>query len=613
MISKEDLIKRLKKYEWNDFECKKAQRGVPEDAYKTVSAFANTTGGYLVFGVKDEKGNLDIVGVLDVDKVQNDFLSTLRGGKLNRIIAVQEDKIEHDGNTLLTFFVPEANRNEKPVYLKGDIRQSYIRRGAGDEQCTQNEIEQFIRDASQERYDSQVMYQINADKCFDENTVSWYRDLFNRHQPDRHAALNHIEFLHEWGFISEDQNKIYPTRAGVLLFGKAMYVRQILPRPVLDYQRIDFDFHDWMPEKRWHDRVVFEENIFQTWMGLFGKYMRVADRPFSVDSETLRRNDDPPDYISFRESAINLLIHQDYGDHTRKPSIRLFKDRTIFWNPGDAFATFDELLSPKEKEVRNPSIVSAFRRIGLSDQAGTGIRTIYRNWHALGHVPPKISNNKSGKDFQIALLKQILLSEEQILIQSRIGAHLSEEQAAVFAFACRSESLTITIQNIKAITAKRNSECEAIADHLVVQSLLHKFSSGLYSVAEHLKPIIKRVLFPENEDENIDSTASVQVKSYSAGNIVDSSAQVNKITDTQKDILDYCEVARSLTELLEKAGFTNRGYFKKNHINPLINSGLLAMTKPDKPRAKNQKYILTEPGLQLVLLWKKESAQVEDK
>ena len=113
-MTKDQLLTRLQKYEWNDFECKKAQRGVSEDAYKTVSAFANTAGGHLVFGIKDENGKFDIVGVLDIDKVQNDFLSTLRSGrKLNRIIAVQEDKIEHDGKTLLTFFVPESLRNEK--------------------------------------------------------------------------------------------------------------------------------------------------------------------------------------------------------------------------------------------------------------------------------------------------------------------------------------------------------------------------------------------------------------------------------------------------------------------------------------------------------------------
>lgn len=76
-MNKEELIKRLEKYEWNDFECKKAQRGISEDTYKTVSAFANTKGGHLVFGIEDQNGKLEIVGVIDVDKVQNDFLSSL--------------------------------------------------------------------------------------------------------------------------------------------------------------------------------------------------------------------------------------------------------------------------------------------------------------------------------------------------------------------------------------------------------------------------------------------------------------------------------------------------------------------------------------------------------
>lgn len=405
-MTRDELITRLAKYEWNDFECKKAQRGISEDAYKTVSAFANTKGGHLVFGIKDQNGQFEIVGVLDVDKVQNDFLSSLRGGKLNRIIAVQEDKIEHEGKTLLTFLVPESPRNEKPVYLnlKGDIRKCFIRRGAGDEQCTNTEIERFIRDASSIRYDGEAIKTLSPDVCFDEDTINWYRKIFNKHQPGPHESLNNIDFLHEWGFLSEDQAKLFPTRASILLFGKEKYIRQILPRGIVDFQRIDFAFDDWMPEKRWHDRVVYEENIIQTWLGLSGKYMRLAEKPFSVDAATLRRNDGPPDYISFREAAINLLIHQDYGDHTRKPVIKFFTDQSIFWNPGDAYATEDELLTPTEKEVRNPSIVAAFRRIGLSDQAGTGIRSIYKNWHDLGNVPPRISNDKAGKTFEIILL-----------------------------------------------------------------------------------------------------------------------------------------------------------------------------------------------------------------
>lgn len=288
------------------------------------------------------------------------------------------------------------------------------------------------------------------------------------------------------GFVVEVGNALIPNRAAVLIFGKGRYVRQILPRGIVDYQRIDIASSEWAPEKRWHDRLVIEENIIQAWQVLVEKYMRLAERPFSIDVTTLRRHDDPPDYISFREAAINLLIHQDYGDHTRKPEIKIFTDRTIFWNPGDAFATIDQLLEPTAKEVRNPTIVNAFRRIGLSDQAGTGIRSIIGNWRQLGHIPPVIENNKAEKTFELLLMKEPLLSEHQRLFQAQLGVQLSEQEAAVFAYACRKQ--TIGLIDVKSVIGKGNREAQAILDHLVTLVLLRVLEEGvIWGMAAHLK------------------------------------------------------------------------------------------------------------------------------
>ena len=57
-MERDELIERLKGYEWNDIEFKRARKGVPESAYETVSAFSNTAGGWLVFGIKDSAGSL---------------------------------------------------------------------------------------------------------------------------------------------------------------------------------------------------------------------------------------------------------------------------------------------------------------------------------------------------------------------------------------------------------------------------------------------------------------------------------------------------------------------------------------------------------------------------
>ena len=50
-MTRGDLIERLSKYEWSDVEFKEARNAAPRSAYETVSAFANTSEGWLVFGL----------------------------------------------------------------------------------------------------------------------------------------------------------------------------------------------------------------------------------------------------------------------------------------------------------------------------------------------------------------------------------------------------------------------------------------------------------------------------------------------------------------------------------------------------------------------------------
>ena len=609
-MNQEELIARLNKYEWSDVEFKKARRGVPDDAYKSVSAFANTSGGYLVFGVQDNHGSFEIVGVIEVDKVQNDFLSCLRAGnKFNCAISVRESTIEYEGKTLLVFHVPEARRKDKPIYLNGDIRESYIRRGAGDERCTRPEIERFLRDATDVTYDNEILPNLDAESFFDSASVTWYRRLFQEKQANRHAELSDVEFLNEWGFVVEADHNLRPTRAAVLLFGKPRLLRSLLPRGVVDYQRIDMPFDLWSPERRWNDRVVLEENIIQAWQVLVEKFFRLSERPFSIDATTLRRHDDPPDYISFREAAINLLIHQDFGDQTRKPVIKIFTDRTIFWNPGDAFANVDQLLEPIEKEVRNPAIVAAFRRIGLSDQAGTGVRSIFGNWRQLGFVPPLIVNDKGEKTFEITLLKETLLTEEQRLFQAQLGVRLSDQEAAVFAYACRTGSLGIT--DAKAVMGRGAREASQVLEHLATQTLLTVMEPGvLWALAPHLQ---ERFVQSDQVTLNPEDLSTDQLPVRQPNLVTDQPAlqqqnlvttKLTKLTEQQRKILALCETPRSQLDLMKALGLSHRSFFRRAHLDPLVKANLVCMIHPE-PNHPNQTYAVTESGLGILTLWKK--------
>ena len=607
-MDRDELIERLKGYEWRDIEFKAAQKDVPQSAYRTVSAFSNTDGGWLVFGVRDSGGAFEVIGVLDVDKVQNDFLSVLRSGqKLNRIVAAEERLVEDSGNALLIFHIPEARRQDKPVYLNGDIRESFIRRGAGDERCTQAEIERLLRDASEDRYDGDAI-DLDPERCFDDGSVRWYRKLFEDRNPDWDVTLSHLEFLHQWGLVVETAAGLRPTRASILLFGAGPAFRQLLPRPVVDWLWSRGDWSEELAEERWADRLVIETNLVETWRTLVDRYLQRAEKPFSIDPETLRREDRPPDYIAFREAAINLLIHQDFADHTRKPAIRFFDDRTIFWNPGDAFVSRDELLLPGEREVRNPRLVGAFRRIGLSEQAGTGIRAIFGNWRQLGLVPPLVDNDKRQKVFQLTLFKEELLSEEQLLFQAGLGVRLDDAEAKVFAFAYREGQLRL--RDVHAVTGLYGDDARAVLERLTVQGLLSPVGadeSPVFHVAEHLGQRFG-VVDPAGDQAGSDTDqvgsqpqklVSDQPESKPPRSVTDQASAPKNLDEAAWKILTFCEVPRSVAAIMDELGLTHRTFFRRNHLEPLLAGGLLRMVYPDRPNHPDQAYVLTESGVAL--------------
>lgn len=597
-MTREELLERLNGFEWKDIEFKHAARDVPQDAYKSVSAFANTAGGWLVFGVKQHGGAFEIEGVIEVDKVQNDFLSVLRGRqKINREIGVTESAIRHEGATVLAFFVPEAPRTAKPVYLNSDIRQSFIRRGAGDEKCTQTEIERMLRDASGVRYEAEPL-DLDPARCFDEASLRWYRDQFNRSNPGRTEMLDDQAFLHQGGFVAEHQGKFLPTRMGILVLGADAYVRQVLPRMVVDVQRFSGKFSDDSAEFRWSDRLPAEENLIKSWQSLTDFYFRQAERPFGVDATTMRRMDAPPDYISFREAAINLLIHQDYGDHTRTPMIRFFTDVSEYFNPGDAFASTEQLLDPGDKEVRNPAIVAAFRRIGLSDQAGSGVGAIFSSWRRLGNLPPVLVNNKVDKTFTLQLWKEKLQTQEQILAQARLGVTLSEPEAAVFSYLLRKGSVNLV--EIKGLTGLNGPSVQQLVQRLTVQVLIQPLGADAktFVLAPHWVPILTPTI-PSETPQNPESVGSgeavqvtVQVQTIRPGLV--------QLTPAQWTILEHSDTPRTLNELLTLTNYKQRAYFKANQVSPLIDAGLLKMTLPDKPTSSRQQYVVTAVGLKLL-------------
>lgn len=91
------------------------------------------------------------VGIEDMEKVVSELGSQLDNKqKVNRNLLTNDDvfTVEVDGVQLLVVHVPEADYQQKPIYLYGNkVDHSYKRTFEGDAHLTDEELSMMLRDA----------------------------------------------------------------------------------------------------------------------------------------------------------------------------------------------------------------------------------------------------------------------------------------------------------------------------------------------------------------------------------------------------------------------------------------------------------------------------------
>ena len=94
------------------------------------------------------------------------------------------------------------------------------------------------------------------------------------------------------------------------------------------------------------------------------------------------------------------------------------------------------------------------------------------------------------------------------------------------------------------------------------------------------------IFYRKNDEELLELTGESQNAQVSAQDNQKETIKVNK-----KAIIDFCNEAKSLKEIIEHFGYKNARGFREKYINPLLKENILKPTIPDKPTSKNQKYI----------------------
>ena len=571
------------------FECKKCENQIPKSVWETYSSFANTVGGIIVLGITehmeepDQAKRFEITGVNNPTKLKKEFFDTLNSNKVNRNILIEEDVdiVEYEGHSLLVINIPQVDYRQRPIYINGNMMNgSFKRNYEGDYHCAEDDVKAMIRDANDSGNDSVLMENYTMDDI-DANTLAAYRNRF------RTANMDHVwndysdkDFLLNMGgyIIDRNTHREGLTLAGLLMFGKGLSIRERFDNIRMDY----IDMTNLLPDSRWSDRLTYdgrwENNLYNFFMTVQSKLIKDLKRPFRL--EGMERIDDTAIHKAVREALTNLVIHSDYMI-TGVLKVEKHDDCFVFSNPGSLKIPVMDIYTGGHSKARNPNMQAMFRMIGFGDNIGSGFPTILNAWKKENWRQPCLIENQDLHLVELTLTMASLIPDEcHIALHDIYGSDyekLNKEEQLVLATAF-TEKCTSNYR-MQQLLGRNSLDVGKTLYALVGKGMLVPANKGRWTSYSLNSEYI------EKSRSNSQGVKSQGVKSQGV-----KSREVKRQETIQK-LMSYCKEPRTLQEISEHLGYSDKYRMKRFYIDPLLGD-VLTMTSKESKTDPNQKYVV---------------------
>ena len=413
----------------NRIEAKKALGGLPKSIWETYSAFANTLGGVILLGVIETTDkSFDSVNLPDPDNLIREFWRIINDPlKVSvNILAAKDVYVEEvNGDRIIVIKVPRADRADKPVYVDNDIRNTYRRSGEGDYRCTYEEYQAMVCDAAIQSQDMRLICGMGLEALNFESIRS-FRQRMKLYRPGHMwEHLDDEAFLQKIGAVDiDDGGSLYPTSAGLLMFGNRKDILHAYPDPdyALTYrEQLDTEGH-------WTD-TVWGGNVYEFYYWAYNKLQQDVKTPFKLEKGC--RVDDTPVRQALREVLANCLVNADYHGRGGIVVSRGNQEITLS-NPGSFRVPLDTAKNGGVSDPRNAAMARMFHLVDVGEYTGGGIPNLYRVWKAEGWPEPVFTESCSPARVSLTLYMTSHCSGENPIDGRRVplGA-LSQRQLLI--------------------------------------------------------------------------------------------------------------------------------------------------------------------------------------
>ena len=532
-----DIIQQIKSGEVSKMQFKERLLDSYDIGCELV-AFSNARGGTLVVGVKDKTGSVNPLSYLEVQETTN-TLGNIASENVVPAILVDVETISVDGGSLVVAHIKEGVN--KPYHDNRGI--VWVKNGADKRKVFDNaELAEMMTDCGSFSPDEAGVRDATI-KDLDENTIKTF--LSNKFEKVlvrkglvgdalREASLDTvcsaIASGHNGEKLLRNLRFIRPdgkiTVAAMLLFGK--YTQRWLP--VMTAKCICFVGNS-LGGTQFRDKVNdadIEGNLLHQFETIMDFFTRNL-RHIQVGKEFNSQGVLEIPYISLVEFTVNALVHRSLNA-TAPIRIFIFDDRVEIHSPGilpNGLSVDDIVVGTSMP--RNMFLFTNAIHLLPYTGAGSGmLRALSENMNV------SFTNNDRTNEFVIT-------------INRKTGNQVEGKSNQV---------------NGNLDTKLRHSDTDSGTD----SDTFDNNSATKFGYS----------------DTDLDANSDT------FGN--DSDTKRPKITNKQRDIVNFCSVPRSSKEILERAGVTYHSKNIQTYIMALVEAGYLEMTNPEHPNASNQKY-----------------------
>lgn len=343
---------------------------VVDEIKKEIIAFANSNGGRLYIGVRDDG---EVVGIDDPDKVSLQISNMVRDAiKPDVTMFLHYETIEEAEKKIVVVDIQRGT--DRPYYLaKKGMRPEgvYVRQGYSSVPATDTAIRRMIKETDGDRFE--VMRSLNQELTFE--------------AVKKEFELRKVEFgpqqMRTLKLI--DQDNLYSNLA-LLLSDQCVHTIKVAV----------FQGKDQMIFK---DRREFSGSLMKQMNEVYD-FIDFRNQTRAT-IEKLQRIDvrDYPE-IAVRESLLNLLVHRDYS-FSASAFIRIYEDRIEFVSVGGLMPGIElEDIMEGISVCRNQDLANVFYRLHLIEAYGTGMEKIMKAYEGMKEKP-EIQTTKNA--FKIIL------------------------------------------------------------------------------------------------------------------------------------------------------------------------------------------------------------------